>query len=158
MIEDEGSRKLQSGGFWILRKILGVIYPKLKEMSEIHGRRYVNHLIKKHPNQGIYIEKDISKDNLKKIIKELRKLKIDYAIKRGKKEGMYDLAVLGGNKTVVEMLMDNNKERNEKPTEKAANKANKNKSVLDKRLDAAKNKANELNASRPVKHRDIGAR
>ena len=122
MIADEGSRNLKNGVFWGLRKLLSVLYPIIKRASEIHGRRSVNHLIKKHPNQGIHTEEKLSKEDIKKITKDLCKLKIDYAIKGNLEEtDKFDITVLSGNKSVIKML----RKANEPPQKDEVDKDNK---------------------------------
>lgn len=139
---------------------LGKLFSYLKEKTAFHGKRSMKHLIKKYPNQGIHTEKELSKDDVDKIIKDLKKFKIDYSlnkIENDKDNPKFELTVVGGNKSVVQMLLnkyDINKDKGEKKHDKPVKK---------NLLDNVKNKvhkAKSINKERqaPVKHRDIGAR
>lgn len=160
VLEEKAEELMKAAGRGVLRGLLK-IWDYAKKETAFTGKRSMQRLIKKYPNQGIHTEKELSKDDADKIIKELKKFKIDYALNKiedTKQAGEfhYELTVVGGNKSIVDDLKDKygiDKEKNNediKPVKKNLVKNLKNKTQ----------KAKSLNSERqaPVKHRDIGAR
>lgn len=139
---------------------LKTVAPKVDRAVENHHMHSLAALTKKNPNMGVHVEKDLSAEQLKIVVKEMLKLKQDVYYERSKTDPeKFNIYVTSGNKTLLEEKRDAARAATENP------EVAKPKSMMEQLLESGKKQANELNKARqkelehirrvPEKHKEV---